>query len=67
MAKSQDCSVTIDMLIGTVAQVAINHIGLLIIDEIQHVAAHRNGITLESDDYLTEINIFFGWGISNHL
>lgn len=28
--------VTIDILIGTVAQVAINHIGVLIIDEIQH-------------------------------
>lgn len=38
--------VTIDILIGTVAQVAINHIGVLIIDEIQHVAGHRNGIYL---------------------
>lgn len=28
------------------SQVCINHIGLLIIDEIQHVYGHRNGITL---------------------
>jgi len=44
--KSQRAGVTTDLLIGTVAQVALNHIGLLIIDEIQHVAGHKNGRTL---------------------
>lgn len=44
--KSQRQAVTTDILIGTVSQVCINHIGLLIIDEIQHVYGHRNGITL---------------------
>ena len=37
---------TIDMLIGAVSQVALNHIGLLIVDEIQHVVNHRHGKTL---------------------
>ena len=44
--KSQRAGVTTDLLIGTVAQVSLNHIGLLIIDEIQHVAGHKNGRTL---------------------
>ena len=34
---------TTDMLIGAVSQAALNHIGLLIVDEIQNVVAHRNG------------------------
>ena len=42
-----DCAVraraTTDMLIGSVSQVALNHIGLLIVDEIQHVANSKNG------------------------
>ena len=29
---------TIDMLIGAVSSVALNHIGLLVVDEIQHTA-----------------------------
>ena len=37
---------TIDMLIGSVSQVALNHIGLLVVDEIQHVVNHRHGKTL---------------------
>lgn len=37
---------TIDMLIGAVSQVALNHIGLLVVDEIQHVVNHKNGKTL---------------------
>lgn len=44
--KSQRSGVTTDLLIGTISQVAINHIGLLIIDEIQHLAGHKNGKTL---------------------
>ena len=33
---------TVDVLVGTVSQVALNHIGLLIIDEIQNIV-HKNG------------------------
>ena len=36
---------TTDILIGIISQVALNHIGLLIIDEIQNVAASKNGRT----------------------
>ncbi|MBR5359505.1 MAG: TniB family NTP-binding protein [Lachnospiraceae bacterium] len=43
---SQRRGITTDILIGTVARVAINHIGLLIIDEIQHVEGHKSGKTL---------------------
>lgn len=34
---------TTDMLIGSVSQVALNHIGMLIVDEIQNVANNKNG------------------------
>ncbi len=37
---------TVDMLIGTVSQVALNHIGLLIVDEIQNVVNNKNGKTV---------------------
>ena len=37
---------TTDMLIGTVSQVALNHIGLLIVDEIQNVVNSKNGKTI---------------------
>ena len=37
---------TTDMLIGSVSQVALNHIGLLVVDEIQNVCSSRNGKTL---------------------
>lgn len=37
---------TVDMLIGTVAQVSLNHIGLLIVDEIQNVVNNKNGKTV---------------------
>lgn len=37
---------TTDMLIGMVAQVALNHIGLLIVDEIQNVVNHKQGASL---------------------
>lgn len=37
---------TTDMLIGTVSQVALNHIGLLIVDEIQNVVNNKNGKTV---------------------
>lgn len=38
--------VTTDMLIGSVSQIAINHIGLLIVDEIQNVVNSKNGKSL---------------------
>lgn len=34
---------TTDMLIGSVSQVAISHIGMLVVDEIQNVATNKNG------------------------
>lgn len=37
---------TTDMLIGSVSQIALNHIGLLIVDEIQNVANSKNGKSL---------------------
>ncbi len=37
---------TTDMLIGTVSSVALNHIGLLIVDEIQNVVNSKNGKNL---------------------
>ena len=37
---------TIDMLIGIVSEVALLHIGLLIVDEIQHVCTSKNGKNL---------------------
>ena len=45
---------TIDMLIGAVSQVALNHIGLLVVDEIQHVVNHKHGKTLIG--CLTQLN-----------
>ena len=38
--------VTTDMLIGNVAQISLNHIGLLVIDEIQNVVNNKNGKAL---------------------
>lgn len=37
---------TTDMLIGAVSQAALNHIGLLVVDEIQNVANSKNGKNL---------------------
>lgn len=37
---------TTDMLIGSVSQVALNHVGLLIVDEIQNVVNSKNGKSL---------------------
>lgn len=38
--------VTTDMLIGSVSQVATNHIGLLVVDEIQNVVNSKHGKSL---------------------
>lgn len=37
---------TIDTLIGTISQVLINNVGLVLVDEIQNVANNRNGTQL---------------------
>lgn len=37
---------TTDMLIGNVSQVALNHIGLLVVDEIQNITHNRSGNSL---------------------
>jgi len=37
---------TTDMMIGSVSQVALNHIGLLVVDEIQNVCNSKNGRSL---------------------
>ncbi len=37
---------TTDMLIGSVSQIALNHIGLLVVDEIQNIVNHRQGRSL---------------------
>lgn len=37
---------TVDILIGSVSQVALNHIGLLVVDEIQNVCNSKNGKSL---------------------
>ena len=37
---------TTDMLIGSVSQVALNHVGILIVDEIQNVCKSKNGKNL---------------------
>lgn len=39
-------SATVDMLIGMVSTIALNHIGLLIVDEIQNVVSSKNGKNL---------------------
>lgn len=44
--KSQKSGNTIDVLIGTISQVLINHIALLVIDEIQNVTTSKNGVGL---------------------
>jgi len=39
---------TTDMLIGSVSKICLNHVGLLIVDEIQNVTNNRSGINLVS-------------------
>lgn len=43
---SSKTRITIDTLIGTVSQVSLNHIGVLIVDEIQNVCFSKNGRNL---------------------
>ena len=46
--KAMKNRVTTDTLLGNVAQIALNHIALLIVDEIQNVVGHKNGKSLVS-------------------
>ena len=45
-SKSLKGKITTDMLIGTVSQISLNHIGMIIVDEIQNVANSKNGTSL---------------------
>lgn len=47
-SKALKSRVTTDMLIGCVSQVSLNHIGLLVVDEIQNVVNSKNGKSLVS-------------------
>lgn len=42
-ANAVKARATTDMLIGSVSQIALNHIGLLVVDEIQNVCNNKNG------------------------
>lgn len=44
--KALRARATTDMLIGSVSQVALNHIGILVVDEIQNVVNSKNGKSL---------------------
>ncbi len=44
--RSRKASDTTDVLIGTVSQVSLNHIGLLVIDEIQNIYGRKSGSSL---------------------
>ena len=44
--KATSARATTDMLIGTVSQICLNHIGILVVDEIQNVAISKNGRNL---------------------
>lgn len=46
--RSRKSSDTTDILIGTVSQVCLNHVGLLVIDEIQNVSGRKSGTSLMS-------------------
>ena len=44
--KTTSVRATIDMLIGSVSTILLNHVGVLIVDEIQNVAISKNGRNL---------------------
>lgn len=46
--KAIKARTTADMMISSVAQVLLNHIGILVVDEIQNVVHHRQGRQLVS-------------------
>lgn len=45
---------TADMLIGSVSTVALNHIGLLVVDEIQNVVNSKNGSSHKKRNAINE-------------
>lgn len=45
-ANAMKVRATTDVLIGNVSQIALNHIGLLVVDEIQNVVNSKNGKSL---------------------
>lgn len=44
--KTTSIKATVDMLIGTASTILLNHVGILIVDEIQNVAISKNGRNL---------------------
>ncbi len=42
-SNAQRMRATVDILIGSVSQIALNHIGLLVVDEIQNIVNSKNG------------------------
>lgn len=46
--KALKARTTADMMLSAVAQALLNHVGLLVVDEIQNVVHHRNGRQLVS-------------------
>lgn len=44
--KANSTRITTDMLIGSVSNILLNHVGVLIVDEIQNVAISKNGRNL---------------------
>ena len=44
--KALNSRTTVDALLGCVASVCVNHVGLLIIDEIQHIVGQKAGVAL---------------------
>ena len=51
--NSQRTRASVDMLIGTVSQIALNHIGLLVVDEVQNVVNSKNGQSIVG--FLTQL------------
>ncbi len=45
-SKALKVRATVDMLIGTVSQVALNSLGMIIVDEIQNIVTNKNGHSL---------------------
>ena len=46
LQKAERSRATTDMLIGSVSQAALHHVGIIVIDEIQHAVVNRNGKTM---------------------
>ena len=52
-SNAQRTRATVDILIGSVSQIALNHIGLLVVDEVQNVVNSKNGQSIVG--FLTQL------------